>query len=498
MQYEKTAPPYEKTVPSTKQHKYQNKVHVVKAFFLMTFWARVIVVLSILVTLSALNSLFPISIFPYPVPIIETLLYITSKMWAIVNALWELVYSFFILFSSDKSIIIWILLVLVIVSSIIQYRYAHYRFAEIKLSEIENEDFKDSLKLSENYINSHYKIFSVSLEASPKKSREYCIYSPKINKRLREKLIPVKRRGGIIHKFRLATELRKLVPIVLSKRLKEPKKFVNERLIRMEESLYLETFSEKSFRNPLALRRTSYFDGQCSNELIFRKFIDRVSLKKDSTVDGKYLITNDDFVVLPYEESKCANFLGASTLVITKDKQILITRQSQTNMANPGKLAPSGSGSVSWKKEKKAATLQDLVARAMEREFFEEWLILKSALEADIRISTQVIGYARLIERGGKPDFFGISYVNLTKKRLYENFYLQREKYLEVIPATDDVLGNCSLSARTAKDLRENLSKFIEMKQKTGDLSIQLYLMNLFLNELTESELQDILDTLYE
>ena len=43
----------------------------------------------------------------------------------------------------------------------------------------------------------------------------------------------------------------------------------------------------------------------------------------------------------------------------------------------------------------------------MEREFREENNYVKAK-----KMKTTIVGYVRLLERGGKPDFFGISYID--------------------------------------------------------------------------------------
>ena len=57
---------------------------------------------------------------------------------------------------------------------------------------------------------------------------------------------------------------------------------------------------------------------------------------------------------------------------ITKDKYIVIGQQGEYSKANPGRYAPSGSGSVNFSDLKLSKDFNSLIINAMEREFCEE------------------------------------------------------------------------------------------------------------------------------
>jgi len=57
------------------------------------------------------------------------------------------------------------------------------------------------------------------------------------------------------------------------------------------------------------------------------------------------------------------------------------------------------------------ASLQRLLADAMERELREECGLEIGA--TDPVVQTRVLGFARLVRRGGKPEFFGVSLLDM-------------------------------------------------------------------------------------
>jgi hypothetical protein len=74
-------------------------------------------------------------------------------------------------------------------------------------------------------------------------------------------------------------------------------------------------------------------------------------------------------------------------------------------------LGPSGSGSLDWedidscRSRNNDMMLQDLLRLGMERELSEEI----GARVGTAYCRTAITGYARLLSRGGKPEFFGLT-----------------------------------------------------------------------------------------
>ena len=76
----------------------------------------------------------------------------------------------------------------------------------------------------------------------------------------------------------------------------------------------------------------------------------------------------------------------------------------------------TGSGSMDYKDLKGCKTLQQFLIKGIERELHEE-----SSAGFAIK-ETKLIGYGRIIERGTKPEFFGITYLTCSKDELRQQF----------------------------------------------------------------------------
>jgi 8-oxo-dGTP pyrophosphatase MutT (NUDIX family) len=108
-----------------------------------------------------------------------------------------------------------------------------------------------------------------------------------------------------------------------------------------------------------------------------------------------------DGKVLSLAQSSGSNAVGVSTLALTSDDVLVISRQGERSAVSASLLAPSGSGSADWADARRAAGLRDFLVRVAERELREE-----CGLPRDTPMTSQVLAYARLLHRGGKPEFY--------------------------------------------------------------------------------------------
>ena len=152
----------------------------------------------------------------------------------------------------------------------------------------------------------------------------------------------------------------------------------------------------------LTIQPTTYIQGFWTNEAT--KF--DLKLESRTIFKGSSLFIHDQ-VVSPLESSLCANFIGISTLLIGNGVLLPVVRQSARSAIANSKIAPSGSGSMDWEDIHEGdETFNQVICRAAERELREEM-----GLDSAIKLHSQVIGYQRLLARGGKPEFYCVTWL---------------------------------------------------------------------------------------
>lgn len=178
------------------------------------------------------------------------------------------------------------------------------------------------------------------------------------------------------------------------------------------------------------LSKTSYFNSICTNEISKKEF--RYSHDSSYCFDGYLLVrTKKDGKgkrIYSLRESLCSNHIGVSTLAITSDGYVILTKQGRRNLVGTGKYVVSASGSLDYSDSKKCKSFGDIVVKGMERELSEECNIDPSLI-----VDTKIIGYGRLLDRGGKPEFFGLTIVNMDSDTFIKFAKIGKEKRKEYV-----------------------------------------------------------------
>jgi hypothetical protein len=276
------------------------------------------------------------------------------------------------------------------------YDYVDYSNSYLIFSDPSRKrDTLEKLELSPRQKALQYDIF----DFFNGQSIEKYIMSPTINEYLQQQ--PLIETAMLKSKFRIVDEVAKLVPSIMGATFRKPGITFNGKLLRQA--------GEISPGAPnVLLQKTAYFDGQCTHEIVYKQF--KSSHEIELAFDGRKLLMDKDNVCYDMDVSSCSNFIGISTLVFTKDRRFIVGQQAAFSRANRGRFAPSGSGSVNNKDTKYAKSFGGILTYAMEREFCEECNY--SIKKARTTMRTRLIGYVRLLERGGKPDYFGLSYID--------------------------------------------------------------------------------------
>lgn len=149
----------------------------------------------------------------------------------------------------------------------------------------------------------------------------------------------------------------------------------------------------------IVMRPAAFFPSLCSNELTGWSLT-------ESGVPWKFreqFLFDTDGRIIPLSQSRLANGVGVSTLAITTDDKLLIVLQSMRTQTSSGMWAPSGSGALEPQDvgTQPNPLLTTVVTAGAVRELREEGLIRPEWIG-----ESAVIGYARWLDRGAKPEFF--------------------------------------------------------------------------------------------
>lgn len=125
-------------------------------------------------------------------------------------------------------------------------------------------------------------------------------------------------------------------------------------------------------------------------------------------------------VVDDLQLSIMGDHIGVSTLLITKDNWIVLLFQNNFAAINQRTYVPSGSGSVDWVDYQPSySDFRECIISATERELREE-MFDKVPIDKLPTFTTKVVGFYRDLRRGGKPEFYCTSRVDLSWQEIME------------------------------------------------------------------------------
>jgi hypothetical protein len=221
------------------------------------------------------------------------------------------------------------------------------------------------------------------------------LYSPQLNAALDTSPLTVELSG----EYSIPNGVQRLESFLLREEHREGKIIFNSPKVRLADDL---TPARMVSAEPLRIQHTSYFASVCTNESADKE----VRLRDTDEVRFRGTdLCSDSGILQDLAQSQCSNHVGISTIALTSDGYLISTVQAAGSAQYARQVAPSGSGSADLADVRDGERLCDFVVRAMERELKEE-CGLSPKLDG---LSTVVLGYARIVERGGKPEFFGIT-----------------------------------------------------------------------------------------
>lgn len=184
--------------------------------------------------------------------------------------------------------------------------------------------------------------------------------------------------------------------------------------------------------------------------------------------------------IKPFVESDFSDHIGVSTLLCTADGWVLVFYQSTGAAYASGKAVPSGSGSLDYADYKPGEDFRQMIIRGAERELMQESSMnkLMKRSNADVHLTTQVLTYYRDMDRGGKPEFCCITFVDKDKDNLHEyisantdELELRKEEFYRITGEDDiiwetQILPAASLSLKMAYKAVRHSTAIHHLKQR--------------------------------
>ena len=199
-------------------------------------------------------------------------------------------------------------------------------------------------------------------------------------------------------------------------------------------------------RPEVRVHEVGYFHSLLTNEAATRCLEPR-SADPEPVFSGSRLLFPVDrhdglWTLRSVAHSRMSDHIGVSTLVVTRDRKLVFWNQGNAAQQSRNSHVSTGSGSCDWS-DRVGSDLKATMVAAMEREFLEE-SFGGEAPPAFAR-RTRVLGYFRWLSRAGKPEFTGVTHIDLDAPHLRPNIAevnrRQRERLCRDVPTLPDLIG---------------------------------------------------------
>lgn len=196
-------------------------------------------------------------------------------------------------------------------------------------------------------------------------------------------------------------------------------------------------------RTEVAIQQTDYLSSLTTDQLAWTQICSR--RLRDDGISPEHLLWDGLGAFIEIDEQSqtaslksfsradISNQLGASTLAFSSDGHLMIVYQSKHNLQSESFLAPSGSGSSDWSDvaDSGATDLLSLALFGAQRELAEECALNDDGTgRMPLRSKLIVTGFARMLHRGGKPEFYCLAKIDATYDELCAR---EPERYVERI-----------------------------------------------------------------
>ncbi len=129
----------------------------------------------------------------------------------------------------------------------------------------------------------------------------------------------------------------------------------------------------------------------------------------------------DQLELRSLENSKMGNHIGIATIGFTTDQMLAFWRQNARAMVAEGLIVCTGGGSLDEDDLDHDLSLHRTIQNGMERELREESSERGAEFKVDPVIETRVTGFYRWLNRGGKPEFVGVTKLSVASHELRPN-----------------------------------------------------------------------------
>lgn len=275
--------------------------------------------------------------------------------------------------------------------------------------------------------------------------------------------------------YRFPEEVLSYTPYLKSSRDRELSQFIALRpdkvVMGLESDIDMQAFEDGAA--PIKMHKVSRSAVQVTDDAFSKIIINKLKMHDKVVFDGRALCLDENGRLIPFSRSHSANEVDIHSLMISNDGYLMFRRGKDSHPLFPKLVVSSAACSLLPDECDLSRPIQESMIRSIHNKIhviydFPDTVDMKSSF----------VGFSRIIQRGGAPEFYCITRVDLTKDEIIachrdETAEFMEDGLEEMVPRLDTVDNAALYIARAITSLREALPRDISLSTSALLLAVE-------------------------
>lgn len=210
---------------------------------------------------------------------------------------------------------------------------------------------------------------------------------------------------------------------------------------------------------------------QVTDDAFNKIIINKKKISDKIVFNGHDLALTKDGHLKAFADSKMANEIDIHSLIISNDGYLMLARGTEDHPLRAGQIIASASCSL-LPDEIEAKPIQESMVGSIHAKIRKSFIIPDST-----DIQSSFCGFARMIQRGGAPEFYCITRIGMSKDELVCAHCDATSTFMYDLPC-----ANMQIDLSNNDDIRQQLADYMQQARKVADNDIAVSASALFMS----------------
>ena len=228
---------------------------------------------------------------------------------------------------------------------------------------------------------------------------------------------------------------------------------------------------------PVKIQTVSRSAAQITDDSFNKIIINKKRVNNKIIFNGRDLSILPDGRLISFEDSKNANEIDIHTIIISSDGYVMFRKGTSAHPLFPGKMITSASCSLTNNVDM-SRPIQESMISDIHKKIMEIYHLPQNA-----KMSSSFLGFSRILDRGGAPEFYAITRMSLKKSEIVK---IHDDETARFSSLTDSLVPSLATTEDAASYLHDAVSKLRQHSQ--DEISISAAALFFVLQQAMEDE----------